>query len=288
MSKHKKILSLTNIRKFLIWTLAILMLIFFLKITIKTYQFLKIAQHKQPTSRIQEPLSKKIQAYYYKIQPTHDSIYWFLRKAYYIFGIPKKGIIHIGARYAEELKIYKNHDIENILWIEADPEAEIKLKQATRNHPGSKVAMFAATDLKGPVTLRKTSNDGHSSSILKLKNHLLHYPSIVETKTFEVSGYRLDEYLSQKEQSKYNVLVLDVQGAELIALRGATGMLNNVDAIIAETNYDELYDNAVLIKDLDAFLAKHKFTRVESSSAGFYTGDALYVQDKFFKPTLEN
>lgn len=286
MYKHKKILALTNIRKFLIWTLAILMLIFISKITIKTYQFVKIAQHKQPTSRIQEPLSKKIQAYYYKIQPTNDSIYWFLRKAYYIFGIPKKGIIHIGARYAEELKIYKNHDIENILWIEADPEAKIKLKQATSNHLGSKVAMFAATDLTGPVTLRKTSNDGHSSSILKLKNHLLHYPSIVETKTFEVSGYRLDEYLSPKEQSKYNVLVLDVQGAELIVLRGAAGMLNNVDAIIAETNYDELYNNAVLIKDLDAFLATHNFTRVESSSAGFYTGDALYIKDKFFKPTL--
>lgn len=272
----------TNIRRILIYLLITIIFSLIIIPAIKINNFLKSAQHKSSTIKVQEPLNKKMQAYYYKIQPCSHVTYWFLRKAYYMFGVPKTGIIHIGARYAEELEYYKAHDVNNILWIEADPEAANKLKQITSSHPGSKVAMFAAADTNGTITLRKTSNDGHSSSILKLKNHLLHYPDIIETKTFEVPSYRLDQFLSPEEQKNYNFLVLDIQGAELIALKGATGILHNIDAIITETNYDELYAGGVLVQDLDAFLANYNFTRVESNSAAFYSGDALYVKNNFF------
>lgn len=244
----------------------------------------KIKNLIQPsnTYAVQEPIKSKIISYYYKISPHSHSIYNFLRRAYYLFGIPKKGIIHIGARNAEELPYYLNHNIKDILWIEADPECKDNLLKIISKHSGSKLAMFAATDTNGLITFRKTSNDGHSSSILKLKNHLLHYPSIVETKSFQVKQQRLDNYLSKQEQQKYNVIVIDVQGAELIALKGTINMLDHIDAIIAETNYDELYEGSVLIKDLDEFLSKHEFTRVESVSTAFYTGDAMYVKNKFF------
>ena len=87
----------------------------------KEYKAKKAAQHKPSTIKVQEPLNKKMQAYYYKIQPCSHVIYWFLRKAYYMFGVPN----------AEELEYYKAHDVNNILWIEADPEAANKLKQIT-------------------------------------------------------------------------------------------------------------------------------------------------------------
>jgi hypothetical protein len=51
------------------------------------------------TYAVQEPLGKKLEAYYNKLF-LRSSVYDFLRKAYYTFGIPKKGLIHIGARYA--------------------------------------------------------------------------------------------------------------------------------------------------------------------------------------------
>ncbi len=229
---------------------------------------------------VQEPWLDKLQAYYYKVFK-RANVYELLRRAFYFFGVPKKGIIHIGARHAEELKYYSDLGMNNILWIEADPTAEQHLMDAVANHPGSKVAMFAAADSNGTIDLHITSNDGHSSSILKPQMEK-YYPGIVETKLVTVPKHKLDDYLSPLDQDKYNIIVIDVQGAELIALKGAVNTLEHIDVVIAEINYTALYAGSVLIKDLDQFLEKQGFTRVDTISGGYYTGDAMYVKDKFF------
>lgn len=270
-----------NRRKSLFLLFSLIALCF---LSIKAYHFYKTASARG-TSTVYEPLPKKIEAYYNKLF-VRSPVYEFLRKAYYTFGIEKKSIIHVGAREAEELSIYESHDIYHILWIEADPEAEKKLRSVVKNHPLSRVEIFAATDQNGIITLRKTSNDGHSSSILKLKNHLLHYPSIVESKTFDVPQKRLDDFLTAEEKEQYNIIVLDIQGAELIALKGAENTLKHIDAIITELNYDELYEGAVLVQNLDQYLLAQGFTRVDTISIAPYTGDALYVKNKFFKQSL--
>lgn len=224
----------------------------------------------------------KYRHYYYKVFYPNN-VNELLRRAYQTFSIPKAGVIHIGARYAEELNFYKHHALQDILWIEADPEAEQQLQQIISKHSGSKIAMFAATDTNGYIDLHKTSNDGHSSSILKLKNHSVYYPGIVEAKVLNVPQRRLDDYLAEHAelQNKYNTLVMDIQGAELIALKGAVKTLENIDAIVTETNYNELYEGATFIKAMDDFLEQHDFIRVDSSSCTHYTGDALYVKTKY-------
>ena len=57
--------------------------------------------------------------------------------------------------------------------------------------------------------------------------------------------------------------------------------LKDIDAIIAEVNYDELYANGVLINDLDKYLSSRDFIRVDSNSIKRGYGDALYVKKKF-------
>ena len=239
------------------------------------------------TQATQEPFMKKLQANIFRMTK-RSSVYDFMRKSYYTFGVPQKGVIHVGARNGEELEFYVAHDVKNVLWIEADPAAEPDLKRAVAKHPGSKVAMFAASDANGIITLHKTANSGHSSSVLKLKNHLIHYPGITEVEAIQVPQWRLDDYLSAEDKATYNMMVMDIQGAELIALRGATNTLKSIDAIIAEVNYDELYEGCALIGDLDEFLKQQGFTRVDLISVAYYTGDALYVKNKFFKPLINN
>jgi FkbM family methyltransferase len=253
------------------------------------YSFLHniyISATSRGTSAIYQPLAIKIESRLRKVfKPS--SVFEFLTKSYYTFGIPKKGVIHVGARYAEELDIYKSYKIPNVLWIEADPEAEEKLKSVLTDHPASRLAIFAATNTNGRITFHKTSNDGHSSSILSLKKHLLHYPTIIENKTFEVEQKRIDDFLSPAEKALYNIIVIDVQGAELITLKGTEKTLETIDAIIAELNYDELYEGGVLIKDLDNYLLSKGFTRVDTVSIAPYTGDALYIKNRFFKQHIQ-
>ncbi len=201
------------------------------------------------------------------------------------FHVPYYGIIHIGARHAEELEIYKHFKIKDILWIEADPTAEQRLRKVINNSPGSKLAFFAATDKNGTIDLYRTTNEGHSSSIFKLKNHLLMSPDVKEDQIITVSQKRLDDYLKENADLKnirYNIIVIDIQGAELVALTGAIQTLKDIDAIIAEINYDELYAGAVIVRELDNFLIKHNFVRVDSISVNRAYGNSLYVKNKFF------
>lgn len=219
------------------------------------------------------------------IIPTPDYVETLLNRAHQKFHIQIHGIIHIGARYAEELKIYKHFMIKDILWIEADPSAEQKLRDITSKNPGSKLAFFAATDKNGTIDLYKTTNDGHSSSILKLKNHLFMSPTVLEDQVITVQQRRLDDYLNENNDLKnirYNIIVIDIQGAELVALSGAVKTLQHIDAIIAEINYDELYAGSVRIDDLDAFLLKYNFIRTDTLSVNRAYGNALYIKTNFF------
>ena len=47
---------------------------------------------------------------------------------------------------------------------------------------------------------------------------------------------------------------MDIQGAELMALRGATRCLENAKALQIEVNYQQLYEGCVLISEMDEFL----------------------------------
>lgn len=207
-----------------------------------------------------------------------------LHTAFKKFNVPNNGIIHIGAHNAEELETYKELNVSNILWIEADPDLEAELINRTKNDPHSQIAIFAASDHSGEAKFFVASNKGASSSMLKLKNHLLRFPSITTTKEITVQQERLDDYLDQHPDLKntnYNLIAIDIQGAEKIALMGATKTLQNIDAILAEVNYEELYENAVLINELDQFLQAYDFVRVDTRSYTASFGDALYVKNKF-------
>ena len=68
-----------------------------------------------------------------------------------------------------------------------------------------------------------------------------------------------------------------IQGAELIALQGATNYLNNAKAIYIKIHEIELYKNCPSIKDIDDFLRDYNFTRVITIMTDKGWGDALYI-----------
>jgi hypothetical protein len=77
----------------------------------------------------------------------------------------------------------------------------------------------------------------------------------------------------------YNFLNIDIQGFELEALRGARKTLKNVKWIMSEVNRAEVYENCAHVEEMDEFLGKYGFNRVETNWAGQTWGDALYVKN---------
>jgi hypothetical protein len=79
--------------------------------------------------------------------------------------------------------------------------------------------------------------------------------------------------------AEYDLLNLDVQGAELTALKGATGILPNVQAILTEVNFEERFAGCAQIEQMDAFLEAQGFDRVATAAANHPSrGEAFYLR----------
>ena len=93
----------------------------------------------------------------------------------------------------------------------------------------------------------------------------------------------LENILSKYDNIEFNFLNFDIQGAELKALKGMGEYLNKVDYVYVELNSDYVYEKCNLIEEIDEYLLKFNFKRVETSWFGgdvnlFNWGDGFYIQ----------
>ena len=73
---------------------------------------------------------------------------------------------------------------------------------------------------------------------------------------------RLDDYLDANDIGSVKLLKLDVQGFELIALRGCARRLRDIEYIICEIQFVPLYEGAPLWHEIVLFLAGFEFLPV--------------------------
>lgn len=73
---------------------------------------------------------------------------------------------------------------------------------------------------------------------------------------------------------------LDIQGAELLALKGADDILNNIDYIYTEINIKEIYENCCLLHQVDDYLKSFGFIRIIINITHYGWGDAFYIKIK--------
>lgn len=109
-----------------------------------------------------------------------------------------------------------------------------------------------------------------------------------------VETTRLDDI---PEVEGTDLLKLDIQGAELLALRGGEKMLDDVLVVQTEVEFVELYENQALFADVDSFLRGRNFQFHKMSWTGrtfrplifnnnptaamsqWLWGEAIYVRD---------
>lgn len=201
-----------------------------------------------------------------------------VREALNKYSIKINGILHIGAHECEELQLYENLGVErnNIVWIDGNKsKIEEGLK---RGIPNIYYGLIADKD---DVNIEfKITNNGQSSSILDFGSHEKHHPHVhfVETQTHKTITIDTFYEKNNLDLTKYNFWNFDIQGAELMALKGATKTLENVDVLYLEVNTEEVYKGCALISELDLFLSKYNFKRVITKMTQYGWGDALYIR----------
>jgi len=197
--------------------------------------------------------------------------------------ITPRGIIHIGAHEGQELDEYLAMRLAPILLIEPNPQVFERLTARSQKLPEAMAVRCAVADFDGMTTLNVTNFD-QSSSLLHLKRHRELYPKIEETHQVSVPCRRLDSLLDELKLagSSFNLLHIDIQGAEVLALRGAIKTLQYIQALRIEVNVVEMYEGCPLLADVDAFLANYGFKRVRAEIYHGAWGDAAYVAHSAF------
>lgn len=189
-----------------------------------------------------------------------------------------KGIIHIGAHKMEERSSYLDCGIENIIWIEANPLLAKNNEQIISK--SEKIFQYAISDQDNKIYDFKITNNGESSSILDLELHRLHHPDIHVINSISVHSKRIDTLVKENciNIKDYDFVNIDIQGAELLALKGFGSLLKSIKYIYTEVNTNYLYKDCCLINEIDDYLSKFNFRREETLLTQWEWGDALYVK----------
>lgn len=191
------------------------------------------------------------------------------------FNINPKGIVHIGAHNGEESIEYDQMGWYPVVWLEAIPTLaeELKLRlDASKNR-----VIQALVWSESGVTLEfKVASQTMASSVFSFGTHAKLYPKIQEQSVLKLKSVRLDEIL--KPEEIIDLVILDIQGAELHALQGLGNRINEVKWIYTEVSKGNLYEGGVRLNELDAFLKSRGFKRSSTRILrGEGWGEALYI-----------
>lgn len=189
-----------------------------------------------------------------------------------------RGVIHAGGHHGQEIPMYKKLGLqrEQVIVFEPVPQT-FKILESNCNDDATLVNLALGNECKKVTIYTEEANQGQSSSILEAGLHKIQYPHIVFNGKVEVDMVTLDSWMDKVEDRKrFNFLMADIQGAELMLLQGATETLKYIDYIMLEINRAEVYIGCPMVEELDAFLATYGFKRVEDSWAGGTWGDGFY------------
>ena len=193
-------------------------------------------------------------------------------------NISISGVFHVGAHECEELPEYVNTlkvPAQDVIWVDAIQE---KVGQSI-SRGIQNVYNAVITDKDDQEVNFNISNNGQSSSVLEFGTHAQVYPWCVYVLQRKQQSITVDSFFERNnlDASKYNFWNFDIQGAELLALKGATKALQHAKAIYLEVNEKELYKNCGLIDEIDQLLSQHNFKRVITEMTEQGWGDALYI-----------
>lgn len=200
-----------------------------------------------------------------------------------VWKVAPQSILHVGAHHAEEYEEYKKHDWIGVgkrkaIWVEAQKNLALTLSNRLPEDRNwiSNYAVWHTDSLE--INLNIASNS-QSSSLFDFEKHLLKYPNIQMIGTERVITRRLDSILNDSGLDP-DFLNLDIQGAELVAIKSLGEKVSNFKWIYTEVNFTSLYKQTPLIHEIDEYLSLHGFKRVVTYRvAGAGWGDALYIRE---------
>jgi len=216
----------------------------------------------------------------------HDNRYGsYINEKYFKYiKKPIENVVILGCNfntYTEPiLEVYKP---EKIYAFEADPD----LAERCINNPVEKTVYTHAAvyDKDEPVEFYPSDDKGQGSLYERYNGKdNPHNPSgnEIQNEKIVVPGIRLDTFFSSTPDIEIDLLCMDIQGAELPALKGLGSMLENVSYIIAEIPKRDEFNyhyNDYTVSDIYSFLELAGFSAVEKDEENDIEDNVFFVRN---------
>jgi FkbM family methyltransferase len=194
-------------------------------------------------------ISRKPAKFYYDLE---DEVISSLIKA-------SNGVIHIGAHYGQEANLYNDLN-KKVIWIEALPIVYEKLLSNVEGFENQKAFCALLGDREEKNVKMHLSNNDYSASSIYLLDPNSGFDKVRLIDETYLPMTTLDLLLISVEKESYNHWILDVQGAELLVLKGSTETLKYCNSIVVEVSSRPTYIGGVEYEELKLYLFSNGFT----------------------------
>lgn len=193
-------------------------------------------------------------------------------------GLRVTGVLHVGAHLAEEAPVYNALSVP-VVWVEANIDLLDKIQNALQYYPDQNFVIGRAVtdEPDGLVEFKITNYDSMSSSVFEFGTHPQFSPDTVVVERRMMKTTTIDTIMKEYDVLPINTLVMDIQGAELLALKGAKKFLPQVDYIYCEVNTAQVYVGCAQLDELKDFLPDFDYV-AEYMVGNQGWGDGLFVR----------
>lgn len=183
-----------------------------------------------------------------------------------------------------------------IYCFEPFPESVAALKANLAGDPAIEVIPKAVSDKSGRRTFFVNGFDATNSLLPRPTTTRRYYPQHAGPKsTIEVETISLDDFVARAAIPEVTVLKFDIQGGELMALKGAAQLLKRgtVMMIYTEIQYIHLYEKCPLFNEIWTFLSPFGYQLFDiynlhrAANGQLRYGDALFVHDSIRKQCID-
>jgi len=194
-------------------------------------------------------------------------------------GFRPKGILDIGAFEGAFARTARHFFAQSpILMLEAQPGKEVQLKAVTAQLPDVdyRIVLLGAEN-RADVAFHHV-NAAIDSSGSSLYDEQTHYPR----DTISLPMRRLDDVLAEMPGREFDLLKIDVQGAEIDVLCGGVRTLAGIEAIVIELSLLEYNKGAPLIGEVMRWLSEQGFALFDVFPLSRLPAGALLQVDGIF------
>jgi FkbM family methyltransferase len=181
-------------------------------------------------------------------------------------GIKVQTIFDIGAHVGQTVAEYSRLFPESTIYcFEPFPESFEELRRRFEGNSLIKPIHFAVSDKAVQARKFYVNQDSATNSLLPTvedKEYRLPLNIYKNVAIIEVPVTTIDDFCKRESINEIQILKMDIQGGELMALKGATEKLNQeaVLLIYTEVEFVPLYKGQVLFYDICDFLSGYGYT----------------------------